>query len=94
MKRLRPGMKVTFSTEVRNNGTLTDASAITLKTKMGPYGTEQTDTPTHTGTGLYSVVDYVLPNFGGNLYGRWDTDGSLDVADEFIVNIADTAFNL
>jgi hypothetical protein len=90
MPRFRPDSTITFNTEVRNNGVLTDAPELMFKWKMGYHGTETTVTPTHDGTGLYSVE--ITPETSGNLYANWDTDGALDVADEIVINIAESAF--
>jgi hypothetical protein len=72
MSRYYPGATVTVTTEVRDSaGVLTDAADITMVWKRGLYGTETSETPTNTGTGLYSAS--FVPEAGGNHYVRWDT---------------------
>jgi hypothetical protein len=90
MPRYYTGSKLTFTTTVKNNGILTDAASIYFKWKVGLYGTETTVTPTRTTTGTYTVD--VVPLVGGNLYTRWDTDGTFDVATEPVINIHESAF--
>lgn len=86
----RIGETKTLSTTVTNNGTLTDASAITFKWKIGRNGTETVLTPTRASLGTYYVT--ITPDNSGNLYCRWDTDGALDTVEEPIYNIAESAF--
>jgi 6-phosphogluconolactonase (cycloisomerase 2 family) len=92
MPRYYAGTTITLSQAVRVSEVLTDASDITFMWKVGKYGTEATVTPTHDGTGLYSVS--ITPDRGGDLYYRWDTEGDLDTAAEGVINIAPTQFSI
>jgi hypothetical protein len=85
-----PGTLITLQQAVRVADVLTDAAQISFKWKEGLYGSETTVTPTRLSVGLYSVS--IIPTKGSNLYYRWDTDGVLDVAQEGILNIADSQF--
>jgi hypothetical protein len=92
MARIYPGSTLTLTQSVTVGGVLTDAAQITFKWKMGLYGSETSVTPTHTGTGTYSVS--ITPTSSGDLYWRWDTDGTLDMAQEGVTNIAPTQFTI
>ncbi len=95
MSRHYPGSTVTVTTEVRDSaGDLTDAADITMVWKRGLYGTETSETPTNTGTGLYSAS--FVPEAGGNHYVRWDTGeegDAIDVADEQVIPVRESAFD-
>jgi hypothetical protein len=90
MPRYFPNMKMGFAATVRFNGELSNAPQITFIYKVGKHGTETTITPTNVGIGTYVVE--LVPNGSGHLSYRWDTDGDLDVAQEGIVNIKESAF--
>jgi hypothetical protein len=92
MARIYAGTTITLSVNVTVSDVLTDAPQVYFKWKMGLYGTETSVTPTHDGTGLYEVS--ITPLEGGDLYYRWDTEGTLDVAQEGVLNIAGTQFTL
>lgn len=92
MPRYFPGMLVTLKVNVTVSDTLTDAPSVYFKYKEGLYGTENTLSPTHDGTGIYEVS--FIPQQGGDVYYRWDTDGSLDTAQEGILNVAPTNFTI
>ena len=92
MTRYFPNSKVPFTTEFRNNGVLTDVPQITFTWKVTSRGLETTVTPTHPSTGVYAVV--VVPSQAGNLYARWDTEGTFDVVAEPVINIKESAFQL
>lgn len=89
MPRYEVGEKVTVTTTVvdRDTNLPTDAPDITCKYIIEPYGTLTSVTPTHVSTGVYSVT--LVPDLPGTLYVSWDTDGTYDVADEFVLNIKD-----
>lgn len=91
-ERLYPGTTFYLYNAVRVNGVLTDADDITFQWKMGLYGRPQSVTPEKTATGTYRVP--VTPLVGGNLYYRWDTEGTLDTAAEGVLSIADTQFEV
>lgn len=92
MPRYYAGTTITLSQSVRVSDVLTDAADIYFKWKMGLRGTENTETPEHISTGSYEVE--ITPDQGGDLYYRWDTEGTLDVAQEGVINIKDTQFTL
>lgn len=81
-----------FAATVRLNGVLSDTPQITFTYKIGKYGTETKVTPTNVGTGTYVVE--ITPTESGHLTYRWDTDGDLDVAQEGVVNIKESAFTI
>lgn len=70
--------------------TATDTPQITFKYKIGKFGTETTKTPTHDGTGNYSVI--VTPDTSGKFYARWDTDGTYDTVNEPVYFIKPSEF--
>lgn len=89
MPRYEVGEKITVTTVVvdRTTNLPTDAADITCKYVIQPYGVLTSVTPEHTATGTYSVT--IVPDIPGTLYVSWDTDGTYDVADEFVLNIKD-----
>lgn len=91
--RIYAGTTITLQTVVKVSGAATDASAITFKWKEGGRrGAEKSVTPTRASTGTYTVS--ITPTKSGNLYYRWDTEGALDYAEEGVLSIADSAFNI
>ena len=90
--RIYPGTTVTLTTNVTQAGALTDAAAITFKWRHGNRGVETSITPTNTGTGVYTVS--FIPLKTGNVYYRWDTEGTLNTAKEGTLAIADTQFRV
>lgn len=92
MPRFFPGSTITLRNFVRVDETLTDAAQIVFIWKMKQRGTEHTVTPTRASTGSYYVE--ITPEEGGDLYYRWDTEGTLDAAREGVLSIADTQFTI
>lgn len=90
--RIYPGSTFFLYNRVWVNGVLTDADSITFQWKMGLTGKPQFVTPEKTETGTYRVP--VTPLTGGNLYFRWDTEGTLDTAAEGVLSIADSQFEI
>ena len=90
--RIYPGTTVTLTNMVKVSGALTDAAAITFTWRQGRRGAEKSITPTNTATGTYEVS--FTPLKGGNVYYRWDTEGTLNTAKEGTLAIADTAFTV
>lgn len=84
MSRPIVGQTQSFATEVRLNGELTDSPDIKFLYKIagGDPACEATReiTPTHIGLGTYAVT--VVNYQAGTFYPRWDTDGTLDIAQE------------
>ena len=89
-QRIYPGSTVTLQTVVTVSGAATDASAITIKWRIGRKGSVTTLTPTRSATGTYSVT--ITPTKAGNLHYRWDTEGALDYSEEGTLLVADTQF--
>lgn len=90
--RIYPGTTITLTNVVRVGNSPTDAADITFTWQMGLYGAPQSATPERTATGTYEVS--ITPLVGGNLYYRWDTEGTLDTAAEGILSIANSQFEI
>lgn len=92
MARIHIGETFKLQTNVvdRANSNLTDAPNLTLRYKTTSRGEETTLTPIRISVGLYSVA--ITPTISGNLYYRWDTDGTFDVAKEGVINVARSVF--
>lgn len=92
MPRYVAGTTITLHQEVTVHDVDTATPEITFKWKMGRDGVEATITPTLISTGVYEVT--VTPLTGGDLYYRWDTEGTLDTAQEGRLSIKESAFTL
>lgn len=84
------GQTRTLSTTVTNNGAVTDATDISFRYKIGRDGAEKVLAPSRADLGVYYVE--ITPDKAGLLFCRWDTDGDLDVVDEPIYHVRESAF--
>ena len=67
-----------------------EAPQINFKYKIGSQSPETSIIATHEGLGVYSVK--ITPETSGNLFYRWDTEGTYDVVKEGIINVAPSVF--
>lgn len=79
--RIYPGMEVMLQTIVKVGGAATDAPELTFKWSIGSSG-EKTVTPVNTATGTYTATITTPTDQSGLLRYRWDTEGTLDFAEE------------
>jgi hypothetical protein len=70
--------------------TPTDAAAINLRYKIGTNTTETVVPVTRDAAGNYSAK--VTPTESGNMFVRWDSDGTYDVVEEPIYHIKESKF--
>lgn len=92
VQRYIAGSTITLGLSIYVDDVLTNESTLTFKWKMGRDGDESSVTPTHGTTGVYSVA--LTPLTGGDLYYRWDTEGTLDAAQEGRLSVKESAFTL
>jgi hypothetical protein len=90
MPRFYPHSKIGFTAQIKVDLQSTDTPQIHFIYKITNRGEEKTLTPTRLGLGLYFIE--LVPGEAGNLFFRWDTEGSLDTAKEGVINIAPSAF--
>lgn len=74
MAKYYAGTKITVSTSITNNGTLTDPTTVTFKWRINRDGEENTATVTNSSTGVYTTD--ITPEDPGVLYGKWETTGT------------------
>lgn len=90
--RIYPGTTVTLQTQVTAGGALTNSASITFKWKHSNFGEEKSITPTNTATGTYQVQ--ITPTRSGNVYYRWDTEGTLNTSKDGVLSVARSPFKV
>lgn len=94
MARLKAGQGIIFTLSVTDdNGDAEDADSLFFEWKEGLYGEVNTETPTHVGTGSYSVS--ITPEVGGNVYYAWrGMQGDDPICEEGVRSVKPSAFDL
>ena len=90
--RVYPGSTITLQTVFTVGGTPANAPAIVFKWNIGTNGIK-TITPTNTGTGTYTATITLPTDQSGMLRYRWDTEESVDFAEEGVILVEPTSFN-